>query len=111
MIRKIIIAALLLGVSVYSMAAASPARRHEDVGARMCRVEVLHSEELPVGPMFYHTVKSTLQVTPLGEAPVVRSVEKVIPWQVPPPRQGQKMTLACDDPQVIGSTFFGLPLP
>ena len=28
-----------------------------------CLVEVLHSEELPIGPLFYHTVKATLLVS------------------------------------------------
>ena len=42
--------------------------------ARSCLVEVLTSEELPVGPPFYHTVKARLFVTPANQAAFETSV-------------------------------------
>ncbi|MBV8894551.1 hypothetical protein [Bradyrhizobium sp.] len=64
--------------------------------ARSCLVEVLHSEELPIGPLFHHTVKATLLVTAPGTPPFETTVVKVIPWQMPPPRRGQRERVGCD---------------
>jgi hypothetical protein len=90
------VAAALPCVLVVAVASGALARSHGDMSARACHLEVLHSEELPVGPMFYHTVKASVLITAPGEPPVVRSVEGAIPWQVPAPRQGRKMRVACD---------------
>jgi hypothetical protein len=89
------IAGAIPGVLVLDVASEALARTR-DVGRQTCRVEVLSSEELPVGALFYHTVRATLSITSPGDAPVVRDVEGMIPWQAPPPRQGQKMRVACD---------------
>jgi len=104
MIRWFIAAALLLGVGASGVVQARQAR-HADVDAQACLVEVLDSEMLPVGPMFYHTVQATLRITPPGSPPVVRTIEKVIPWQAPPPRQGQVMRMNCDQ-AALGSQLF-----
>jgi hypothetical protein len=47
---------------------------------------VLASEELPIGPPFYPTVKATLLVAPANRASFETIVQRVIPWQSPPPR-------------------------
>ncbi len=60
-----------------------------------CVLEVLHSEELPIGPLFYHTVKADLLVIPPRGQPFEATVWKVIPWQVPPPRRGQRLHGPC----------------
>jgi hypothetical protein len=72
--------------------------------ARACLVEVLYSEELPIGPMFQHTVKVAILVTPPGASPFETTVLKVIPWQVPPPRRGQRVRVSCDS-AVLDSSF------
>jgi hypothetical protein len=63
---------------------------------RSCLVEVLHSEELPIGPMFFHTIKATLLVTAPGMQPFEATVQEVIPWQAPPRRQGKRLHARCD---------------
>jgi hypothetical protein len=68
---------------------------------RRCLVEVLHSEELP-GPIFFHTVRATLLVTAARGLPTEATVYKVIPWQVPPPRQGHKAWMRCTQIAVSG---------
>jgi hypothetical protein len=74
--------------------------------SRACLVEVLYSEELPIGPLFHHTVKAAVLVTPPGAPPFETTVLKVIPWQVPPPRRGQRVRVPCDSALVNSS--FGL---
>ena len=77
---------------------------------RSCLVEVLHSEELPIGPMFFHTVKATVLVTAPGVQPFQATVQEVMPWQVPPPRRGKRVRAQCD-PTTSNSSFrlFGPP--
>ena len=74
--------------------------------ARSCVVEVLYSEMLPIGPLFYHTVKVRLLVTPADRRPFETTVERAIPWQAPPPRQGQRMRMACE--QISAQSSFRL---
>jgi hypothetical protein len=69
-----------------------------------CLVEVLYSEEMPVGPLFYHTVRATLRVTPAGRSPFVTTVQRAIPWQAPPLRRGQRLKVSCD-PALIDSSL------
>jgi hypothetical protein len=69
-------------------------RGHGD--ERSCVAEVLRSEELPIGPLFHHTIKETLLVTGPDMPPSERIVYKVITWQEPPPRQGQRLRISCD---------------
>jgi hypothetical protein len=71
---------------------------------RSCIVEVLHSEELPIGPMFFHTIKATLLVTAPGAQPFQVTVQEVIPWQMPPPRRGKRVRVQCD-PTTLNSSF------
>ena len=74
--------------------------------AGSCLVEVLYSEELPVGPLFYHTVKARLLVTPADQPPFETTVERAIPWQAPPPRQGQRLRIPCE--KVLAQSGFRL---
>lgn len=61
-----------------------------------CKADILHSEELPGAPIFYHHVKAELLVTSPGRPAFEAIVDNLTPWQVPPPRQGQRFTLWCD---------------
>jgi hypothetical protein len=97
---KSIVAATLLLMIVGSAQAGREGQRD----MRFCLVEVLHSEELPIGPLFHHSVKTALLVTAPNRPPFETIVHKVIPWQVPPPRQGQRMRVRCD-PAVLNSSF------
>jgi hypothetical protein len=61
-----------------------------------CRVDVLHSEELTWAPIYYRNVRTTLLITPPNRPPFQTILEKLIPWQVPPPRKGQRFKSLCD---------------
>lgn len=61
-----------------------------------CLVEVLTSEELPGAPIFRTLVRARLRITPRGQPPFERTVERFISWQEPPPRRGQRLTVSCD---------------
>jgi hypothetical protein len=61
-----------------------------------CHVTVLHSEELPIGPAFHHTFRVTLLVTAPDSRTFETTVQKVVPWQTPPPRPGQRALIKCD---------------
>jgi hypothetical protein len=74
--------------------------------ARSCLVEVLYSEMLPPAPPFYHTVKARLLVTPSDRPPFETTVVRAIPWQAPPPRQGQRVWMPCE--QVSAQSGFRL---
>jgi hypothetical protein len=103
--RARIAAVLLLGSGFCSSASAGglpPAR----ADAQICLVQVLYSEEIPLGPMFYHTVKATLLVTPSDRPPFQTTIEKVTPWQVPPPRQGQQARVYCDPESLKAFAFY-----
>jgi hypothetical protein len=41
-------------------------------------------------------VRARLRITPPDQPPFETTVERFIPWQVPPPRRGQRAKLACD---------------
>jgi hypothetical protein len=43
-------------------------------------------------------------VTPRDAPPFETTVLKVIPWQVPPPRRGQRVRVACDS-ALLDSSF------
>lgn len=94
------LAAAIMVLALTASARAGQARLHDS----RCLVEVLYSEELPIAPLFYHTVKAAVLVTPPGGQPFETTVYKVIPWQVPPPRRGQRVHLACDS-ALLNSTF------
>jgi hypothetical protein len=61
-----------------------------------CTARVLYSEELPFAPINTWLVKVTLEVTPPNGSAFVTSMQKTIPWQVRPPRQGQTFRVRCD---------------
>jgi hypothetical protein len=84
--------------------AEEPRARATSLAQKLCRVEVLHSEELPLGPLFHHTIRATLLVTPPDRPPFETTVRRVIPWQSPPPRQGQRVLVPCD-PVLIESSL------
>jgi hypothetical protein len=62
----------------------------------VCIVDVLHSEELTGAPIFYHLVRATLRITPPTGPAFETLVTNMIHWQVPPPRQGQRLRFRCD---------------
>jgi hypothetical protein len=61
---------------------------------------------LPIGPLAYHTVRTRLLVTPPDRQPFETTVERAIPWQAPPPRQGQRLRVACES--VLAQSGFRL---
>jgi len=65
-------------------------------GRVSCHIEVLRSEELPGAPIFQNLVKATLLVNAPGTPPFETTVVKLLPWQMPPPRQGQRLIVPCD---------------
>jgi hypothetical protein len=98
-------ATLLLGLGFCASAGAAGLHPPVKADGQSCLVEVLASEMLPVGPMFHHTVKATLLVTPPDRPPFQTTVERVIPWQAPPPRQGQRMWVYCDPASLNAVAF------
>jgi hypothetical protein len=71
----------------------------------ICIVDVIHSEELPGAPIFQHLVRARLRVIPPDGPPFEMVVERFKPWQVPPPRRGQRLRLACG-PAILNSFSF-----
>ena len=65
-------------------------------GLIACKANILRAEELPGAPIFYHHVKADLLVTPPGRPAFEVTVENLTPWQVPPPRRGERFSLWCD---------------
>ena len=61
-----------------------------------CTARVLYSEELPFAPIDSWLVKVTLEITPPSGGAFVTTLQNSMPWQVPPPRQGQTFRLRCD---------------
>jgi hypothetical protein len=92
--------------TVLALTASAQAGQGAPRDSRTCLVEVLYSEELPIGPLFHYTVKAAVLVTPSGSPPFETTVLKVIPWQAPPPRRGQRVRVHCDSAQLNSS--FGL---
>jgi hypothetical protein len=80
-------------LALLALPCASRAAQHD---AHSCLVEVLFSEMLPVAPPFYHTVRARLLITPADRAAYETTVVRVIPWQAPPPRQGQRKWMTCE---------------
>lgn len=85
---------LMLALAVMAQSArAGHGAQHE---AKPCFVEVLYSEMLPAAPPFYHAMKARLLVTPSDRPPFETTVVRTIPWQAPPPRQGQRLSTSCE---------------
>lgn len=80
------------------------AERTKDRG--LCMVEVLHSEELPGAPIFQNLARERLRVTAPQQPPFETTVERLMPWQVPPPRRGQRLKLACDSAVLNSFSFY-----
>jgi hypothetical protein len=95
------VVALMLLLTMTGLAEAGKEGRRD---TRFCRAEVLHSEELPIAPPFYHTIKATMLVTASDARRFETTIYGVIPWQVPPPRQGQRVRVPCDPP-ALNSPF------
>ena len=69
-------------------------RRREASAAprrKTCMLDVLRSEELSGAPPFYHLVKATLRITVPSGLAFETNFEGLFPWQIPPPRQGQRL--------------------
>jgi hypothetical protein len=96
---------LVMTIALLTMVTGAEARPSGERAARSCRIEVLHSEELPIGPLFHHTVKTHLLVNAPGTPPFETTVIRVIPWQVPPPRRGQRVRVRCDRALLDSSLF------
>ena len=75
-------------------------------GRIRCSIQVLRSEELPGAPIYQNRVRATLLVNAPGRAPFETTVVRLIPWQVPPPRQGQRLTVLCDPESLSFPIFF-----
>jgi hypothetical protein len=99
--RSIIGIVMLAGVAIPCAAHAGQVYQGD---APSCLVEVLYSEELPVGPLFYHTYRATLRITPPNRPSFVTTVLRAMPLQAPPPRQGQRQHVPCD-PALVESSF------
>ena len=87
--HMVLAVALLLGAA--ASAQASPGR-----GRPVCTVEVLHSEELTYSPINYHLVRADLLVVPPDHQAFQTTVQKLIPWQAPPPRRGERVRFPCN---------------
>jgi len=94
--RRLLIATALLLATVGGSAQAGPRGQGDAPAMQPCVVEVLHSEMIPIGPLLHHTIKATLLVTAPDRPPFETTVEKVLPVQFPPPRQGQRLKMMCD---------------
>jgi hypothetical protein len=75
-------------------------------GRVRCSIEVLRSEELPGASIYQNRVRATLLVNAPGRVPFETNVVRLIPWQVPPPRQGQRRTVLCNPASLSFSVFF-----
>jgi hypothetical protein len=75
-------------------------------GRVRCSIEVLRSEELPGAAIYQNRVRTTLLVNAPGRVPFETTVVRLIPWQVPPPRQGQRLTMLCDPESLSFPIFF-----
>jgi len=62
----------------------------------MCLIEVLESEELPGAPIFQNLIRARLRVTPPDQPAFETTVVRLMSWQEPPPRRGQKVQRVCD---------------
>jgi hypothetical protein len=91
--RSALVAMMLVLAVIPQSVRAGQGPQHD---GRSCLVEVLHSEMLPAAPPFYHAVKARLLVTPADRPAFETTVERTIPWQAPPPRQGQRTFASCE---------------
>jgi hypothetical protein len=104
-VNRLIAAAILLAIAANS-ASAGWWDRQDSVVMQPCTVEVLHSEMIPVGPLFHHTIRATLLVSRQDKPPFETTVQRVVPVQFPPLRQGQRLKMLCDPASLSMFTFF-----
>ena len=86
-------ALVMMTLALLAPLSASRAGQHDP---NSCLVEVLSSEMLTAAPPFYHTVKATLLITPVDRPAYETTAVRVIPWLAPPPRQGQRRWMSCE---------------
>jgi hypothetical protein len=106
--RTIIVTTLFLGMVVAASADGQSSRRtaaETPSNRPVCIVEVLQSEELPGAPIFQNLVRATLRITSADHPPFETTVVRLIPWQVPPPRRGQRIKSLCDPSALSSLTF------
>jgi hypothetical protein len=105
-VNRLIVATALVGVMAGSTAQAGQWSQQDRSAMQPCVVEVLHSEMIPLGPLFHHTIRTTLLVTAPDRAPFETTVQRVIPVQYPPPRQGQRLRMMCDPASLNAIAFW-----
>jgi hypothetical protein len=110
---KNLVTAMALCLGMTGAACAADRSRHAGVietreGRVSCHIEVLRSEELPGAPIFQNLVRATLLVNAPGTPPFETTVVKLIPWQMPPPRQGQRLIAPCDPASLSSGLFSSL---
>jgi hypothetical protein len=109
-LKHTIMAATLFLTTTGSAFAADPIRSgtiaETRAGRVRCSIEVLRSEELPGAPIYQNRVRATLLVNAPGRVPFETTVVRLMPWQVPPPRQGQRLTVLCDPEGLSFPVFF-----
>jgi hypothetical protein len=103
--NRLIVAAVLLTTTA-SSASAGQRPGQDAVAMQPCTIEVLHSEMIPVGPLFHHTIRTTLLVSLSDRPPFETTVQRVIPVQFPPPRQGLRLRTMCDPAELSTLTLF-----
>ena len=79
--NRLIVAAMLFTIAA-SSASAGWWDRQDSVAMQPCTVEVLHSEMIPVGPLFHDTIRATLLVSPQDQPPFETTVQRVVPVHV-----------------------------
>lgn len=92
-------AAIVLATAMLSTQASTQASAQALAGrdpGLPCTARVLYSEELPFAPINTWLVKVTLEITPPNGGAFVTTLQDTMPWQVPPPRQGQTFRVRCD---------------
>jgi hypothetical protein len=93
---KLTIAATTLLAGAILVGAVQMARASAGNRGPVCIAKVLHSEELPFAPVGHWLVKVTLRILPPNGGAFETTMQDTMPWQAPPPRQGQTFRLRCD---------------
>jgi len=91
-VKAALLSALAMLASAGQTAEAAAAYR----GFLACKAKVLHSEELPFGPIGTWLLRATLEVTPPRGNPYLATLQEWMPWQGPPLRRGQSLRVQCD---------------
>jgi hypothetical protein len=95
-IMKLVIAAAALLIGATFAGATREANASPGDQGQICVAKVLHSEETPFAPPERWRVKVTLEITAPGGQAFETTLQDTVPWQAPPPRQGQTFRLRCD---------------